>query len=714
MGCLATVAVAAMSVSCLKDEIVSMAPSYQDGNKICFGVNTVWEEDQIDTRSGSDFGTRQGSMMLRSADSSDSLAVGVYVKEGIASPSSPATKGTPVTTVNLTDFGVWCTFTNTEVGPQPYFSNISVTNNTATSYYWPGSDFTTLSFLAVAPYSPTGLTADNTTMPASFTYTVPDTPANQQDVMVAKPTYTDNTANFPGNYNTAVSLDFQHILTQVQFAVGETPEGTIKSITLKPAAEGKTFVTGGTYTIAAENPWSNTSTGSVSYTVSETTTGAGVFMTDNVVGSKLFLMPQQISADQITLEVVFNDNTFGERVLSVSIPEINWEISNTYTYKFSISEAYDLKFVTAQADIPTRDCHYEIQEITISTGGKYTGAWSLTSDSEWATLVVKPTRDESNLHLYYQGYWAVEDKGSQTISGDSITGEIEVLVYLYENTNNSDADYRSATISFNAVNGDDVVPVESRTINQYEPIWNNGIAFERIEEYTSTQVFPWGFNWENTEVKFTGTQSYLRGVVFNLLKIFFGYGADVELEFDGTSATVKMPSIALSDNAISASGFTNTTQLLSFDEIQDLNTSIALLEGWGMQLDQTSISAQPTNFAARMILNKNKFNRKTEEQTSIAGTTTTTNIAVITTDGYEWFLPSKEEVSGLINTAADNDSSNNDTPLYTGAPGYWTSNAVSDSNTDSYYFTSTGTVAIASRSAPKRVRAARSLPTTNE
>lgn len=693
--------------SCAEDEVINNYGNKEDGAGISFSLskdNNVWEADSRATQPKQNF-------VLRSEDSADTLCVSAQTEYGISDALQADSRGALVTNKdNVLSFGVTSYFyTSTEeADPAFYFmKNEEVVDGKTTKnkvYYWPPSN-NELSFVAVAPYHALTL-PDSPETSATLSYTVPADVADHEDLMVAK---TDRINN--GATGTAVGLSFNHILTAVQFAIGEIPAGTITSISVSG-----NMIQGGTYTINTGEWTAKNTAAAATYTISEATAGAGVVTetidSKKIVSEKIITMPQNIAENTLTLTVVFNDLSAGERTLRASIPATTWAQGTTTTYTISISPAYDLQFTTTQASIPVKDCHYDIQQLKINTGGVYTGKWAITSDKTWATIRVLPTRDEKNLDLYYQGYWCIDDRGNTTLTGESITTNgIDLLVYLYENTEDTNYDTREVTITLNAINDkNEYIPIATRKIKQYEPLWNGGKAYERIEEYDSETVFPWGFNWSNTEVTFTGSgglEGLLRTVLFKIFQVF-GYGNNITMTWDNT-ASIDMTNIeALGTTASNVNnGLQNTIDLLSFDGIEDLNASISLLEGWGMTLDEESIETQPTNYAVRMILYKNKFNKET--QTSLGNTV---NVAVLTSDGVEWYLPAPGEVSTLASTAADNISTNNDTPLYTSNIGYWSSQAVANSNTNSFYYTSSGSVdTSASRTLQKRVRAARIKPT---
>ena len=693
-----------MLFACTEDDNMPQALIEENpANAICFGISEKESRSNMEVTE-----IAKSNFVLTDEEESKKLYVEATTTSGISSSlfkqKELGGRAAPKTNETMYEEFQVLAYANDNL----FFDQIATlsdgTYKTSTTYYWPGANYT-FDFYA---YAPTSLNVTD----MSFAYEVPTAAANQQDLLIA------TASDVSGSYNQAYGLAFNHICTAVVFQVGnEMQNGTIKSITLKNIKNKGTFtITGNEWAVDDNNTADFTQTLAVATT---TTTTEGTAITS---GETTFIMlPQTLQTDDATttnvneaacVEVVFNDGST-DHTLTGTLSG-TWTQNSTVTYKISIDPFYDLKFETDQSAIPVKDCHYDIQQLKINTGGIYTGKWAITSDKTWATIRVLPTWDEKNLDLYDQGYWCIDDRGNTTLTGESITTNgIDLLVYLYENTEDTDEKMREVTITLNAINEkNEYTPIATRKIKQYEPLWNGNKAYERIEEYDSETVFPWGFNWSNTKVTFTGSGGWAGALKTLLFKIFqiFGYGRNITMNWNGT-ASIDMTNIkALGTTASDENnGLQNTKDLLAFDGIEDLNASISLLQGWGMTLDEGSIETQPTNYAVRMILYKNKFNKNSETQLG-----NTVNVAVLTTDGIEWYLPAPGEVSTLASTAADNISTNNDTPLYTTTTGYWSSQAVANSNTNSYYYISSGSVETSvSRTEQKRVRAARIKPTSN-
>lgn len=705
--------------SCTKEEMV--AEPLRKGPEIGFGVNLGWEADKIGTKSeADDYGIYKGDVVLQSSESDKVLTAGIYIKEGIETSNLPATKGSVLTINNLMDFGAYCKLINNDGGESSYFSNVAVTKNSgniwspSANYYWPGTDYTSLEFLAVAPLT-NGMTPNqDSNLPTSFTYSVPSTAADQKDILIATPKYATDKSSYPGNYNQSVDLQFNHILSAVNVKIGDIPEGVIKSIKFIGV-----FAKNCTYNVADATWTTSTSIDDLAdfsidlgdgYNVTSETQSGTVLNPDVAT----FMMIPQKLGENAKLEVLFHHNSTNRDVTLTSLlMGGEWPQGHTVNYVISITPESDLTFETEQENMPIRDCHYDIQELVIKTTNS-AATWSMESDSEWATLRSKPAKNDSDLDLYYKGFWVESHKGGKTLANQSISkgSTANVLVYLYENTTNQD---RVATISLYAhINGEKVL-VGTRKILQYAPMWVNGKAYERIEEIIDptnnpNNTFIWGYNWPET-ITYKGDVGLLGSLIFKVLQIF-GYAQNVSMNWGGTTATINTAGLStLGTNGSSTTdGLTNTTQLWEFKGGADLVNTMSLLEAWGMTYESGNDGvANLSSFAIRMVAYKNKHKEKTESSSG-----QTIRVAELTDDGIQWYLPASGEIGDLINTACDDDGTTNDTQL---SGNYWSSTAVSTGdtkNTHSYYYgaTDNATTKTANRNTLYKIRAARQQPTT--
>lgn len=696
--------------SCAEDEVINNYGNKEDGAGISFSLskdNNVWEADSRAAQPKQNF-------VLRSEDSADTLCVSArteYSSQDIQSRGTLVTDKTAVTSFEV--FSNFYTQSEPNVSSFYFMKNEKVSDgvNPSKAYYWPPADCN-LDFIALAPYKEgriwTSEDAEGKPIAPQLTYTVDDDVTKHEDLMIAK---TDK-MNLGNSTNASVPLSFNHILASVQFAFGDMPEGIVKSISIS----GRLSKTG-TYTVGGN--WINNDEDSVTYTIAA---DAGVATTPDVngkeiVNEKIITLPQSFESETLTLTVVFNDASAGQRTLSASIPATTWAKGTTTTYTISISPAYDLQFTTTQASIPMKDCHYDIQMLTVNPI-EFGDSWSIESDADWATLryMTVEGSEEATSDLYWQGYWVVDEKGAKTIESQTGKTSKNILVYIYENTSNED---REATITLYAHKDGNKVAVDTRKIKQYCPLWStDGKAYERIEESTTT--YPWGFDWANTTITYKRKNdgwNWLRWAIWAIwgekqeytnlnysLTIFGGDGS-----LTGTINLKDLP--ALNNAAISTTdGLTNTIQLYNSEGITTIMQAASTFESWGMT-HESGVQGEELknimNFAARMIGRKNKYKRQAEGSTS--GTTVYT--AVLTEDGIQWYLPASGEIGGLKATACDTEDPS-DTPL---SGSYWTSTATeyTDENENTvlaafyYNATDSSTDKKAPRTDEKKIRAAR-------
>lgn len=749
--------------SCTKEEMV--AEPLRKGPEIGFGVNLGWEADKIGTKSG--YGKKQGEFVLRSSELEDTLAVGVYVQNGINLNEEPKTKGAVTSSGNLDKFGVWCQLTNGNNESISYFSNLEVSRDVSNgvcssdTYYWPGSDFTKLEFLAVGPYAPEGLTLDNTILPTSFTYTVPEEAVDQTDIIIATPKYSTESAAYPGNYGYQINLNFNHILSAINVKVGDIPGGgVINSVSIKNLHNAGTYtVATGAWTVTSENP-------TASYTIENTVevnenTQSGTQI--NPENATFMLLPQTLTENAV-LEVNFTHALTNNNVtLSGKIADITptWTKGNSYNYLINIAPDYIL---TIEAEnFTTADCHYDVREITISDDQNV--GWTLSSNVDWVKFRVKPTNYETN---GYKDYWienhtvqiieieynqATEERNivkdetttypiTKTLKG---SGNTNILVYFYENTETSTNNIRETPIALSDNKGNEK---DYFTVSQFYPLWSNNIAYERIEE--SDKGFPWGFASTRT-VTYTypdfPTPAWVSdwGIIGAFIYWLFGdwfrqdynaarteaYNTFYNTYFNTDSnEDTKFISMSGSENSkwsatlnygnlnnivATGNGLENTIAILGYtggsttgsDAETWLIDNGLTSNGGSSTTDNTTI----TQTAVYQAIKKNAWVSSTVQTTTTvisedgktSSDTKTINEVNLAESGIQWFLPSSSEVATLLPTACDDDNTNNDDAL---EGTYWSSTSAASPNSISY--TAAGATATTSRTATHKIRAARS------
>lgn len=206
-------------------------------------------------------------------------------------------------------------------------------------YYWPINPAVNVSFTAYAPaglaaasLSGTGLTVTS--------FTPSTTIANQVDILYAPP------ANFSRNTSGAagVALTFNHILTQVVFAVNtDIPSASspkIVSIVLT-IPKGTGTYSGGTWT---------TTTGSQSYTLFNNNT----ISSTAIYSTPILMLPQTLaSGTNAVVTFSVNGSTTSSTVDLSSLTTVtSWTAGTKVTYDISFNAA-DLKIKFADPTVST-------------------------------------------------------------------------------------------------------------------------------------------------------------------------------------------------------------------------------------------------------------------------------------------------------------------------------------------------------------------------
>lgn len=306
-----------------------------------------------------------------------------------------------------------------------------------------------------------------------------------------------------------------------------------------------------------------------------------------------------------------------------------------------------------------QDAHYVIYPIDIKAENVSDG--KLTSNVSWLTLRTNLT------DLEEQGYWIEDDRGTQSI--DIPNGTTRVYAFLEENVGEVT---REATLSLYQEAYSDFK--EEFVVQQYPVSWNGNIGCERIEDGT----YPWGFMWpEGTSVTYelpgfgdlfarwwasllldlTDIESY---PYVDVDRPFLSISS-VTINFDKLNAT----GVAASDD----DGKANTKELYNYQGINDASNLIAGLEGLGLHPDK-ELPLNPTEFAARACMMKNKFTKRVETDANVS-----VELPVLRESDFVWYLPARNEAPSMVDS---------ERPL---SGDYWTSTAAPTGNENAYKFT---------------------------
>lgn len=601
---------------------------YSTTDNICFGI------------SDSGNGTRAAAAneaittdryVLRSSESSDTLCVRAVVSDGIGKAAAKHATRASMQTTMYDQFNVVAQLKKSDgnIAPRYYMNEVAtkqgvVWQPSSSIYYWP--DNGSLRFLAWAPIdaeldeSPVKPSEDvNKT---TIKYTVPADLSKQRDLVAAATGYNASPA---GGVCAPVSLQFKHICTAVIIKTGATmAPGTIKSVTVTNVRNS------GTYDMLRSAWTLNDAT--TSYTVSPnmatgSTTAEGTKL--NADDATFMLLPQKLGADS-KLEVEFHDSISGNnRTLSASLDGAEWPMGKTVTYRLSITPEYELEF-TSEPQV--QDAHYVIYPIKIKVDPGLTGGWKLKSTSQKVTLRKNLTELEE------VGYWIEEDRGTQTIEGTK-SGDITVYAFLEENVTNAE---RDVVLELSPKGFPSATPAKF-TIRQLCPSWNTqGLGCERIED----GYYQWGFLWEDDmKITYTVPGWILKKLWVEIVLTWFNdYGKYITThreplsdKFYVTIDFTKVPSPNVAKSA--TNGKQNSYELYNFNGISDVTPLIQRLKNWGGTADK-ELPLNPTDFAVRAAVMKNKFNKEVQTVGSDK-----VERPLLKEENFVWYLPAKDEYS---------------------------------------------------------------------
>lgn len=672
---IAAVLLSASLFSCSSDDFLGKAETNTDG--ISFGVST---ENGASTRANNSAdGYTAARYTLRSDNSADTLCVRAVVTDGIGNDNAgrPATRAAMQTSMYNEFKVVAAVKENGTVGTQYYMDDVATKTGTnwvpSKVYYWPGSN-RQLRFLAWAPTDATFQSVPNNPNATTLQYTTPAEAKNQRDIVAAATGFISNPSN--DATCTPVGLQFKHLCTAVIIKTGEQmTAGTIKSVSLKGVKNS------GTYDMV-NSTWTLTDS-KADFTISpnQTTTSTTPNGTNLNAGESTFmLLPQTLGADS-KLEVAFHDNISGkDRILSASLNGAVWPMGKTVTYRLSITPEYELKFTS---EPKVQDAHYVIYPIKIKVDKNLKGGWTMKSNSSSVTL----RKDLTDLEEL--GYWIEEDRGTQTITGTE-TGELTVYAFLEENIG---WEKRNVVLELSPTGYPAAIPAKF-TVTQLCPSWiTDGLGCERIEDGD----YQWGFLWdEGTNITYdlSKVHWFYRGALDLYLRLFTNYGKFITRDTWAfpKKITINFNEVKSPDVAKSATdGKKNTEELYNYNGVSEAAALMQLLERWGGIPDKT-LPTNPTEFAVRAAVMKNKFNK--EVKTTADGPI---ERPVLKAANLVWYLPAKDEYSKIKDY---------DYPL---SGNYWTSTAsdVDKDNDHSYKYTEGVGTSLEIRTTKLHVRAVR-------
>ena len=685
-GGMATMLLCTLLFSCNNEDFLESGNPEKACDNICFGISSDKDVQTRGYAGSDDEGYTADRFVLRSDDSADTLCVRAIVSDGINvsgfEGEQALTRATPVGKDNFYDkFHVLAYWSKNSTPVDQFYMNTNASNvaasvgtgaiwSTEQIYYWPGADHS-FQFYAWAPTDAGGLTTPSSPQDKSLAYTVPEAAADQKDIVVA------TTNEIQGDNNAAVPLTFKHICTAVRFAVGSQMQpGSIKSVVLKGVKNAGTYdMATGTWTL------DNTATTDFSQDLNKSMNGNetdGTVITSDA--GTFMMLPQRLLAGA-TVEVVFVNANNEKRTLTASIGNAVWTMGTTVTYKLSITPEYEMSI-----DVPTdaQDAHYITFPITVNVKD-YDGAWTLTSNLTNDVFFTQTKTD-----LQEQGYWIDDDKGTNTISGTG-SGSFTYHVYVTENIGDVARDLQFQITP--AVN--DATPI-SATVQQLCPSWNGNIGCERIED----GAYPWGFLWDsNMTIKYTVpsvTSDFIGHYISSLLIDLSNVGQYNYVTIDRPFLSIRSITIdfsKLTANGVAENldnGLQNTNDIYNYNGANEASDLIAQLERYGCTPDK-ELPTNPSDFAAKSCVLKNKFTKKTESQNGVS-----VDIPVLI--NLEWYLPAKTEAPNM----------EDETYPLNGI--YWTSTALQGSSEQSYIYSNGNSESTDKRDVIHNVRAVRQKP----
>jgi hypothetical protein len=361
----------------------------------------------------------------------DSLPIFGQILPWDAPESGVSTRGELITASTLKSFSVSAIQTRTETketttlftdekNTRPSSDNSTPSENSTwvydsgNIYYWPGDDFT-LDFYAVAPAG--AVTSDNyanANTRNEFTYTVPSSPAEQQDLMV------DSVAQVAGNNNAAVGLAFKHICTSIQFVVSNIPsDASITAVRLKGIKNS------GTYSYAS-NSWT---LGSATNDFKLSNSQGLTIDDDSYIASDdncFIMLPQDFeTGSEAMVEVVISEPDKDDatkkntKTYSAKLAGSSWPIGQKVRYSIDIDAEYTFQLTNLSTTV---DAHYVIVETAIGSNNFLDGkSWSISVDNDASILY-----EEDANEFIQDGYWTDRYLDSNNKDTGSARGTSEI------------------------------------------------------------------------------------------------------------------------------------------------------------------------------------------------------------------------------------------------------------------------------------------------
>ena len=240
------------------------------------------------------------------------------------------------TTTSIPSFGLSCSVYSSSGSASTaalgnYFFNKQLSNNTTTSYLWPGSS-NKCSFYGYYPYGSSYVSLNSTTSSKgapSYSLTVPADISRQVDFCVAE------VKDVAGNYQKTVSLPFSHVCSSLSIKVKNTGNtaATLKSVSFYGVKLTGTY-SNGTWTTSDS---ASTSSSNAMKIALNTSVNSNATVDVSGTSNKIIVIPQTIAAGTEIFDVLFTINGKDKHFYYYLTSALTLNKGTQYTYTLNIN-----------------------------------------------------------------------------------------------------------------------------------------------------------------------------------------------------------------------------------------------------------------------------------------------------------------------------------------------------------------------------------------
>ena len=240
------------------------------------------------------------------------------------------------TTTSIPSFGLSCSVYSSSGSASTaalgnYFFNKQLSNNTTTSYLWPGSS-NKCSFYGYYPYGNSYVTLNSTTSSKgapSYSLTVPADISKQVDFCVAE------VKDVAGNYQKTVSLPFSHVCSSLSLKVKNTGStaATLKSVSFYGIKLAGTYSNGAWTTSGS----ASTSSSNAMKIALNTSVNSNATVDVSGTSNKIIVIPQTIAAGTEIFDVLFTVNGEDKHFCYSLTDALTLNKGTQYTYTLNVN-----------------------------------------------------------------------------------------------------------------------------------------------------------------------------------------------------------------------------------------------------------------------------------------------------------------------------------------------------------------------------------------